>query len=151
MKADVHCHKIGHYALRTKIFTHFKSNSIYLFIPDQKWWQDRVAAEKAQSQPESKAAASAPTTRGRGAPARGPQRGAAAARGRAAPASRGTAPSRGAPAARGRGTAVRGTRGRGGVAAPTASSSNVKCDKPEPTKPAEVNLPALVLATTAYL
>lgn len=106
-------------------------------ILDQKWWKDKLAAEKPKTEPEKKAAA-APATRGRGGPARG--RGAAAApRGRGAPAARG------ASAPRGRGvTAVKGGRGKG-VTAPTASSSQTKCDKKsEPAAPVETEKVSLM-------
>ncbi|XP_039248951.2 uncharacterized protein LOC120326691 [Styela clava] len=120
-------------------------------ISNQKWWQDRIAAEKAKNKPAEKttpAGAAVGGPWGRGAP-RGQARG-VPARGRAAPA-RGAPAARGTPAARGRAGATapaRGARGgRGGVTTPTAASSNTKCDKPAPAKNAEESKPASPTST----
>ncbi|CAK8678105.1 unnamed protein product [Clavelina lepadiformis] len=119
-------------------------------IKGQKWWQNKVAAEKA-TQEAAQPPKSQPAARGRGAAlarGRAPARGVPPTRGTAA-GSRGRGAAKTAPPARGRGAPARGAT-RGGFAASTASSSDVKCEKSnEQKKRAAESTPATATAASA--
>lgn len=127
---SIFCHGLHIYSK----YKRFRFLICYVFgsAADQKWWQDRLAAEQAKKAAQEKPQPAA-ATKGRGA-ARGPARGAPASRGRAGPA-RGAAQTRGAQAVRARAgaTTARGARGGRGATAATVASSNSKCEKQEDT------------------